>query len=434
MFKKHGFKIYLLLIIIAIAALGVFFLVIPTDFNFVIKVIVLAVILLLVIFLAISAISWITKKIYWYEQLFDSIPFPISVTDMDMRWTFINKPVEKFLGIKRGDVLGNHCSNWDAKICNTDDCGIECLRRGEGRTFFNQQNMDFQVDIHYIHDAKGKAIGHIEVVQDISETVKTLNEQARLINEIEVASRAFVQASQTISEESQKLALGSNKQTHTIEDLSNSIRNFSLQTQENAGTISQAVSLAGEIIQKAELGSLQMSRMTQAVEDIEQASRSISNVIKIIDDIAFQTNILALNAAVEAARAGSHGKGFAVVADEVRTLASKSAESAKNTADLIDTSIKKAEIGVNISLETANSLSQIISSINESVTLLNSIGSASEIQNETITSINSGIDEFEKIVQQNSNTAENNAATAEEMNSQSYVLHSLIEDFTSKGK
>ena len=108
----------------------------------------------------------VMEKIFWYEALLDSIPFPISVTDLDMRWTFINRPVEQFLGVRRKDVLGKTCDHWGAGICNTKDCGIAGLRRNRLRTAFAQKGMNFQVDTSYVLNARGEKVGHIEVVQD----------------------------------------------------------------------------------------------------------------------------------------------------------------------------------------------------------------------------------------------------------------------------
>ncbi|MCL1820937.1 MAG: methyl-accepting chemotaxis protein, partial [Oscillospiraceae bacterium] len=176
-----------------------------------------------------------------------------------------------------------------------------------------------------------------------------------------------------------------------------------------------------------------MDEMTVAVKEINTASQSIQKVIKVIDDIAFQTNILALNAAVEAARAGQHGKGFAVVAEEVRSLAAKSADAARDTGGLIANSMEKAELGTRIAGETAASLAEIVSGINESSQIVSEIAQSSEEQSAGITQINHGIDQVAQVVQQNSATAEESAAASEEMSGQSSILEELIAQFKLKG-
>ena len=175
-----------------------------------------------------------------------------------------------------------------------------------------------------------------------------------------------------------------------------------------------------------------MDEMTTAVREINQASQSISKVIKVIDDIAFQTNILALNAAVEAARAGQHGKGFAVVAEEVRNLAAKSAEAAKDTGGLIANSMEKAELGARIANDTAASLTEIVTGISESNQLISDIASASEQQADGISVINSSIDQVAQVVQQNSATAQESAAASQQMSGQSDMLQQLISQFKLK--
>ena len=173
--------------------------------------------------------------------------------------------------------------------------------------------------------------------------------------------------------------------------------------------------------------------MMSAVKDINQASQSIEKVIKVIDDIAFQTNILALNAAVEAARAGQHGKGFAVVAEEVRSLAAKSAEAASNTGDLIENTIAKANLGFSIANETAVSLKEIVDGINHNAEIMERISQSSEEQSSSIEQINDSIDQVAQVAQQNSATAEQSSAASEQMSSQSQVLEDMLSQFRLKG-
>jgi len=250
--------------------------------------------------------------------------------------------------------------------------------------------------------------------------------------EIGAAATQVSIGSKQVADGAQTLAQGSTEQAASIEELSSSIAEIAEKTKANAAIASRNSKLSVTIKESAEKGSRQMNEMIAAVGAINEASKNISKIIKTIDDIAFQTNILALNAAVEAARAGQHGKGFAVVAEEVRNLASKSAEAARETGEMIQNSIDKAELGSHIAGETAESLREIVSGINESSQLVAEIAGASEEQSLGISHINVGVDQVAQVVQQNSATAEESAAAAEEMSGQSEMLQHLIAQFKLK--
>lgn len=252
------------------------------------------------------------------------------------------------------------------------------------------------------------------------------------MNEIRASTAQVSTGSKQIADGSQALAQGSTQQAAAVEQLSSSISEIAQKTKDNADMADRAAKLADAIKNSAEKGSRQMGEMMEAVKEINQASQDINKVIKVIDDIAFQTNILALNAAVEAARAGQHGKGFAVVADEVRNLAAKSADAAKDTGGLISNSIEKAELGARIADETAASLVEIVNGINESNQLVGEIARSSNEQSDGISQVNKGIDQVAQVVQQNSATAEESAAASEEMSGQAILLENLIEQFKLK--
>ena len=387
----------------------------------------------LALLLAALGIRAIYRKMQWYETILDSIPFPLSITDMNMKWTFVNRPVEEMLKCKRRSLRGKHCSNWGAAICNTENCGVACLRRGKPQTFFDQWGMNFQVDSSYITDGSGRKTGHIELVRDITATSKLQKQQGELVAGLTTITRRFVTDTRDIEDESQRVSASTSEQTATINTLADSMVSLSAKTDQNVAIAENAMSLANTIKENAEKGSVQMANMTQAVKDISEASNAIGDVIKLIDNIAFQTNLLALNAAVEAARAGTHGKGFAVVAEEVRSLAGRSAEAAQNTSELIADSMKKAELGEKIADAAAASFHGIVSGINESASMTHEIAEASKEQRLAIANINEGIRQFSAVVQQGSATADSLATTSKSVSQQTEQLERIVSELRTEG-
>ncbi|NLJ31900.1 MAG: HAMP domain-containing protein [Clostridiales bacterium] len=251
----------------------------------------------------------------------------------------------------------------------------------------------------------------------------------RTFSEIEKSADQVASGSDQVANASQALAQGATEQASAIQQLSASITEIADQVKTNAGHASNASRLAGESFTEVERGNEHMQRMMAAMNEISESSGAIGKIIKTIEDIAFQTNILALNAAVEAARAGAAGKGFAVVADEVRNLASKSAEAAKNTTSLIQSSIRSVENGTKIAQETAQSLNVIIDSTKKTTDLIGKISAATGEQATSIQQVTQGVDQISAVVQTNSATSEESAASSEELNSQAQNLKELVRYF-----
>ncbi|HOM02430.1 MAG TPA: methyl-accepting chemotaxis protein [Acetivibrio sp.] len=263
----------------------------------------------------------------------------------------------------------------------------------------------------------------------LKEMVETNNEVLSNINEVSVQVAA---GAKQVSDSSMQLSQGATEQASSIEELTASLEQVATQTQISAKNANQANELAEVAKSNAEQGNKQMAEMLNAMEEINNSSSNISKIIKVIDDIAFQTNILALNAAVEAARAGMHGKGFAVVAEEVRNLAARSANAAKETTELIEGTIKRTENGTKIARETAEALNKIVEDVAKAASLVNDIAVASNEQAAAITQINQGVAQVSQVVQTNSATSEESAAASEELSSQAEFLRQSVSKFKLK--
>ena len=255
-----------------------------------------------------------------------------------------------------------------------------------------------------------------------------------IMKNVRIAAAQVSVSSTQIADGAKLLADGSNIQASSVDQLSATIGEIFEETSQNAKVAKEANELSSAIRDAAEKGSEHMEKMMQSIKAINEASNQINKVIKVIDDIAFQTNILALNAAVEAARAGIHGKGFAVVAEEVGELASKSAVAANDTARLIADSVARANAGLKIAYETSESLQAIVDGINRSAEIITQISKSSEDQADSISQINTGIDQVAQVVRQNSATAEESVAASEEMNEQSLILQQMVQHFKVDGK
>ncbi len=235
-------------------------------------------------------------------------------------------------------------------------------------------------------------------------------------------------ASSQVSSSSQSMAEGASEQAASIEETSSSMEEMSSMTKKNAENASHADNLMKESNQVVKLADESMDQLIISMEEISKASEETSKIIKTIDEIAFQTNLLALNAAVEAARAGEAGAGFAVVADEVRNLAMRAAQAAKNTADLIEGTVKKVTDGSALVTTTNDAFSKVAETSGKVGELVAEISEASKEQSEGIEQVNFAISEMDKVVQQNAANAEESASASEEMNAQAEQLRDYVSE------
>ena len=255
---------------------------------------------------------------------------------------------------------------------------------------------------------------------------KLVNRNHHALTNINDSAYQVMISSSQVASASEALAQGSTEQASAIEQITASISDIADKTKQNAAEANEAAELVGEAIGHVKKGNEQMQDMMVAMDDINKSSESISKIIKVIDDIAFQTNILALNAAVEAARAGEAGKGFAVVAEEVRNLAAKSAAAASETAELIEDSIHKVEAGSQIADDTAKALEAITGAVQKTEAMITDIAEASNYQATAIAQINQAVEQVSQVVQTNSATSEECAAASEELSNQANRMRNLL--------
>lgn len=267
---------------------------------------------------------------------------------------------------------------------------------------------------------------HALLKNALNNTLDSLNDILSQVNRI--AEQVDSGAAQ-VSEAAQSLSQGATEQAAALEQITASMTEMASQTKQNAENATQASQLAIASKKSAESGNQQMEDMVRAMQAIEASSKDISKIIKFIDEIAFQTRVLGVNAAVEAARAGVHGKGFAVVAEEVRNLATRSANAAKETTDLIEQSILKVSLGTDIAGRTAVALNEMVISIGKVNDLVAEIAAASNEQAQGIAQANKALNQMDQVTQQNTANAEESAAASQELSSQAGNLRRMLGRF-----
>lgn len=248
----------------------------------------------------------------------------------------------------------------------------------------------------------------------------------RFQRELSESAKILSEGSDQINTSSQSLASGTNKLAAALEEISSSLTQIDSQSGTNMENVSKTERLVSATRNAAETGTQQMLQMQNAMDDISSAISKIAGIMKIIDEIAFKTNLLALNAAIEAARAGEHGKGFAVVAEEVRMLAGKSAGAAKQTSALIEDSLKKVEDGASLSEHTSRVLKEILDSITEAQSFMSAIAASSGEQAQAVAHISSGLSQIETVAQNAAAGAEQTSAISEQLLAQAVQVEHIL--------
>ena len=284
---------------------------------------------------------------------------------------------------------------------------------------FSDENFDVTIKQNYM--------GDFGTIKDSMQ--RLINSIGILVSEIQSSTSQVEVGAEQISQSTQELMANFEEQAASMSEVRSAVDVLTEKTQKNASDLKSAGELSEEVQNAAKDGAAHMKEMTATMEEIKLSSTEIANVASIIEGIAFQTNLLALNASVEAARAGEHGKGFAVVADEVRSLAGRSADAARDTAEMISKSLLSVDGGVAKSLQTAEALYTILEMMNNATEVINGIAMVSEEQAEEIGRIQNSMESIYAATSNNASAVQSNASVSEELSSQASMLMSLVERF-----
>ncbi len=283
--------------------------------------------------------------------------------------------------------------------------------------------------------AHGDLTRHIVVSRqdEFGSLLRALNEMQtglqRVVGQIREASDGISQASSEIASGNQDLSGRTEQAASNLEETAASMEELTATVRQSADSARQANQLASSAAEVAQKGGAVVGQVVQTMDDITQSSQRISDIISVIDGIAFQTNILALNAAVEAARAGEQGRGFAVVAGEVRTLAQRSAQAAKEIKDLINASVDRVQDGSRLVQDAGSTMNEIVSSVQRVTDIIGEISAAAAEQSEGIGQVNVAVSQLDQMTQQNAALVEQSSAASESLRDQAGRLSQAIAAF-----
>ncbi|MCI9179305.1 MAG: HAMP domain-containing protein [Lachnospiraceae bacterium] len=335
--------------------------------------------------------------------------------------------------LEQGELGANQNQTMAAGMDSNDEIGI--LSKSFEHTIRRLRDYIGEISAMLEAIAGGDLTAEItqEYVGDFASIRTSLNDILQRLNstmgQIVTSAEHVSGGADQMSTASQALSQGSMEQTGAVEALEKTIRSVTDSIKQTAENVQRAREQVGGMGLSLTEGNEKMQEMINAMGEITRSSNQIEKIIKTIEDIAFQTNILALNAAVEAARAGTAGKGFAVVADEVRNLAAKSAEASKSTSALIGRSIAAVNQGTQIADATGRQLESVVAGAHAIVETINGIAADAKTQAEAVEQIQEQVGQITGVVQTNSSTAEESAATSQELSAQANVLRQLVKTF-----
>lgn len=374
---------------------------------FIILIIAIVAIIVVCFFVSMTVIQTITKPV----NEIDEVAKQIAAENLDNMITYQSK-----------DELGSLAQNFNKTVERLKTYIAYINEIADVLNQVAKGNLDFKLNHEYTGEFAKVKVALLDISDSLSNTLDQINTSADLV----------ANSSGQMAEAAQSLAEGATDQAGTVEELVATIQDVSNKIGNSAEDATETNTLVKGTREDIERSNKSMKEMILAMTEINDKSQQIVNIVGSIEDIASQTNLLALNAAIEAARAGDAGKGFAVVAEQVKVLATQSAEAAKNTVELINTSIQAVENGTAIANSTAEALIEVVSGVEKASDSMQEIAKNAKEQAEFMKEVESGVESIAHVVQNNSATAQESSATSEELNSQATLLKDMVSRFVLK--